>query len=56
MLYYFVNISRAHWYKKAFLKILDSKNSDDAKKYLIDQIQNAEQFGLDPFEKCAKTM
>ena len=56
MLYYSVNISRAHWYKEAFLKILDSKDSNEAKKALIDWIQNAEQCGLEPFEKCAKTM
>ena len=31
MLYYSVNISRAHWYKETFLKILDSKDSDKSK-------------------------
>ncbi len=56
MLYYSVNISRAHWYKETFLKILDSKDSDKAKDALIEWIQNAECCGLEPFEKCAKTM
>ena len=56
MLYYSVNISRAHWYKEAFLKILDSKNPEIAKSALIEWIQNAENCGLVPFEKCAATM
>ena len=56
MLYYSVNISRAHWYKEAFLKILDSKDPFKAKSALIEWIQNAECCGLEPFEKCARTM
>ena len=56
MLYYSVNISRAHWYKEAFLKILDSKSPELAKSALIEWIQNAENCGLVPFEKCAATM
>ena len=56
MLYYSVNISRAHWYKEAFLKILDSKSPEIAKSALIEWIQNAENCGLVPFEKCAATM
>ena len=56
MLYYSVNISRAHWYKEAFLKILDSKDPEKAKSALIEWIQNAECCGLEPFEKCSKTM
>lgn len=56
MLYYSVNISRAHFYKEQFLKILDYDNSDSAKKSLIEWINNAENCGLKPFEKCAKTM
>ena len=56
MLYYSVNIGQAHWYKEVFLKILDLKDPDEAKKSLIDWIQKAEQCGLEPFEKCAKTM
>ncbi len=56
MLYYSVNISRAHWYKEAFLKILDCKDTDKAKAALIEWVQNAECCGLVPFEKCANTM
>ena len=56
MLYYSVNISRAHWYKEAFLKILDYEDANKAKKALIEWIDNTEQCGLEPFEKCAKTM
>ncbi len=56
MLYCSVNISRAHWYKEAFLKILDSKSPEIAKSDLIEWIQNAENCGLVPFEKCAATM
>ena len=56
MLYYSVNISRAHWYKEDFLKILDSKDSEKAKNALIEWIQCAEHCGLEPFEKCAATM
>ena len=56
MLYYSVNISRAHWYKESFLKILDSKDPNRAKTALIEWIQGAENCGLKPFEKCATTM
>ncbi len=56
MLYCSVNISRAHWYKEAFIKILDSKSPEIAKSDLIEWIQNAENCGLVPFEKCAATM
>ena len=56
MLYYSVNISRAHWYKEAFLKILDSKDYEKSKTDLIEWIKNAESCGLLPFEKCAATM
>ena len=56
MLYYSVNISRAHWYKEAFLKILDSESPEKAKSALIEWIKNAENCGLVPFEKCAVTM
>ena len=56
MLYYSVNISRAHWYKEQFLKILDSKDPVKAKAALTEWIQNAECCGLESFEKCAKTM
>ena len=56
MLYYSVNISRAHWYKEKFLNILSCKDSISAKKDMIEWIENAENCGIPQFEKCAKTM
>ena len=56
MLYYSVNISRAHWYKEKFLNILSCKDSVSAKKEMIEWIENAENCGIPQFEKCAKTM
>ncbi|MGN1195207.1 MAG: ISL3 family transposase, partial [Acutalibacteraceae bacterium] len=56
MLYYSVNISRAHWYKEAFLKILDCKDPSKAKSALVNWIHNAECCGLKAFENCALTM
>ena len=56
MLYYSVNISRAHWHKEAFLKILDLEEPQKAKEALTDWIRNAEKCGLEAFEKCAKTI
>ena len=56
MLYYSVNISRAHWYKEKFLNILSCKDSISAKKHMIEWIENAENCGIPQFEKCAKTM
>ena len=56
MLYYSVNISRAHWYKESFLKALDYKEPDKARAALIEWLQNAAQCGLVPFEKCADTI
>ena len=55
MLYYSVNISRAHWYKESFLKALTTPNPDQAKSALLKWIHNAESCGLLPFEKCATT-
>ena len=56
MLYYSVNISRAHWYKEAFLKALNHKDPDNAKSALTEWIHYAESCKLIPFEKCAKTI
>ena len=56
MLYYSVNISRAYFYKEDFLKILNCKNVEDAKKAMTEWIENAENCGMPQFEKCAKTM
>ena len=56
MLYYSVNISRAYFYKEQFLKILNSKDAESAKKAMSEWIQNAENCGIPQFEKCADTM
>ncbi len=45
MLYYSVNISRAYFYKEQFLKILNYKDVESAKKAMTDWI-----------ERCAETM
>ena len=56
MLYYSVNISRAHFYKEQFLKILSNNDAESAKKSMSEWIQNAENCGIPQFEKCADTM
>ena len=56
MLYYSVNISRAHWYKEQFLKIISNKDPVKAKLSLNEWIQNAESCDIPQFEKCADTM
>ena len=56
MLYYSVNISRAHWYKEAFLNALDYKDPDKAKASLTEWIHYAENCGLVPLQKCADTI
>ena len=56
MLYYSVNISRAHFYKEEFFKVIRSKDSATAKKKLGKWIEFTESCGLEPFEKCAGTM
>ncbi len=56
MLYYSVNISRAHWYKESFLKALNYKEPDKSRAALIEWLQNADQCGLMPFEKCSDTI
>ena len=56
MLYYSVNISRAHWYKEAFLNALDYEDPDKAKAALTEWIHYAENCGLVPLEKCAITI
>ena len=56
MLYYSVNISRAHWYKEQFLKILSNKDPQKAKQALNEWIQNAENCGIPQFVRCADTM
>ncbi len=56
MLYISPNLSRAHWYKESFLKILDNPDGQSRKKALRDWIQSAICCELPQFEKCAKTM
>ena len=56
MLYYSVNISRAYFYKEEFLKILNNKDVESAKKAMNKWIENAENCGIPQFEKCANTM
>ena len=56
MLYYSVNLSRAHWYKEQFFKILLNKDAETAQKVMCEWIENAENCGIPQFEKCAATM
>ena len=56
MLYASVNLSRAHYYKEYFLKILDSSDSVFAKKSMQEWILNASNCGIPQFEKAAKTI
>lgn len=56
MLYYSVNISRAHWYKEKFLQLLSCENAISARKAISEWIENAENCGIPQFEKCAHTM
>ncbi len=56
MLYTSVNISRAHYYKESFFKILDCTDRESAKTAMQEWITDAESSELPQFEKCAKTM
>ena len=56
MLYASVNLSRAHFYKEEFLKILDCKDTASAKNKIKEWIESAECCGLPHIEKCASTM
>ena len=56
MLYYSANISRAHFYKEYFLKIINSNTPEEAKSALLEWIECAEHSDLPQFEKCAKTL
>ena len=56
MLYYSANLSNAYYFKETFLKILDCKNPETAKKSLCKWVAEAECCGLKPFEKCALTI
>lgn len=56
MLYYSANLSNAYYFKEAFLKVLDCKSPEDAKKSLCKWVADSECCGLKQFEKCAKTI
>lgn len=56
MLYYSVNISRAHWFKEKFFEILDAKDKDYARFAMSSWIEDAEQSELHQFVRCANTM
>lgn len=56
MLYISVNLSRAHYYKEEFLRILDSKDRQKAKTAMLEWIESARNCGIPQFEKCAMTM
>lgn len=56
MLYASPTLSTAHFYKEYFLKILDCKDRESAKKEMSEWIECAIACGIPQFEKCAKTM
>lgn len=56
MLYASPTLSTAHFYKEEFLRILDCKDRDAAKKSMSEWINSAFNCGIPQFERCAKTM
>ena len=56
MLYASPTLSRAYSYKEDFLNILCCKSREEAQKELIKWINSASVCGIEPFQKCAKTM
>ena len=56
MLYYSPAISRAHWFKESFLKILDCEDSENARIAMREWIFDAEESELPQFVKCANTI
>ncbi len=46
----------AHFLKEMFLRVIDCKDRDSAKKMLINWIENARDSGIPSFVKCAGTM
>lgn len=56
MLYASSTLSTAHFYKEDFLKILDCKDRETAKKAMSDWINWAYNCDIPQFVKCAKTM
>ena len=56
MLYASPTLSRAYSYKEDFLNILYCNSREKAQKQLIKWINSASICGIEPFQKCAKTM
>lgn len=56
MLYYSPKLSRAHWFKETFLKILLSKDEEIARKAMCEWIGDTESSELPQFVGCANTM
>lgn len=56
MLYASVRLSNAYDLKESFFKLLKSKNGDEAKKLLLEWIDDAGSSGINHFEKCARTL
>ncbi len=56
MLYASPTMSIAHFYKEEFLRILDCKDRDAAKKSMSKWINSALDCGIPQLVKCAKTM
>jgi len=56
MLYYSPTLSRAHWFKESFLKILDCEDSKKARIAMREWIFDAEESELTQFVKCANTI
>ena len=56
MLYASPTLSRAYSYKNNFLDIINCKSREEAQKQLINWINSASSSGIEPFQKCAKTM
>ena len=56
MLYTSPNLSRAHYFKESFLKILDCKDTNSSKEAMKNWILGASDCGIPQIEKCAATM
>lgn len=56
MLYYSPALSRAHWFKESFLRILDCDDSEKARIAMREWISDAQESELPQFIKCANTI
>lgn len=56
MLYYSPTLSRAHWFKESFLKILDCEDIENARAAMREWIFDAEDSDIPQFVKCADTI